>query len=411
MDEHTACLPLARDSRGAPKLQALPDILGALESADVQMRTAGALCLAQLVDGSVGEAACLLGEYMRDTGAHELLVLMLRREPASHVHMLRWLLHALGNACSDVVDANASLTREMLETLDVMPCVQAHLASSDLLTKLYAAAAMQNLCKDAALVESAVQSGAHALLEQCCEAGQPDPLRHFAAGALINMDAVLQEACATPKGQQAPPGGWRSRLSSSRRQPPSSGKSTTSVVSEAARGAMEWRKRKEATSRARVSARTWRKRQGADAAPFSRAAHARAIEPPAVPSATPANANGSASDGGPAGCCLAGVEADEGPSVDAAADQLRVITVQPPTEDALQTRIPLLDLSETRRHAQRRARGASDASDDDDSRSNSSWSSFFTARSCATSARSWGSAQIDGSDGGRGAESPHCNEV
>ncbi len=403
MDELTACLPLARDSRGAPQLQALPDILGALESADVQMRTAGALCLAQLVDGSSGEAACLLGEYMRDTGAHELLVLMLRREPASHVHMLRWLLHALGNACSDVVDANASLTREMLETLDVMPCVQAHLASSDLLTKLYAAAAMQNLCKDTALVESAVQSGAHALLEQCCEAGQPDPLRHFAAGALINMDAVLQEACATPKGQQVPSGGWRSRLSSSRRQPPSSGKSTTSVVGEAARGAMEWRKRKEATSRARVSARTWRKRQGADAAPFSRAAHARAIEPPAVPSAAPANAGGSASDGG---------SADEGSSVDAAADQLRVITVQPPTEDALQTRIPLIDLSETRRHAQRRARGASDASDDDDSRSNSSWSSFFTARSCATSARSWGSAQIDGSDGGCGApESPQCNEV
>ena len=104
---------------------------------------------------------------MRDTGTLELLVQNLLLEQDERTNC--WLLTALGNAASDVVDGNAATTRELLSGLEeVVPCVQAHLQSAHPLTRLYAAAAMQNLCKNGELAAAAVRGGAHRVLEGLC---------------------------------------------------------------------------------------------------------------------------------------------------------------------------------------------------------------------------------------------------
>ena len=69
--------PVELNERGVPLLTSLPEILEALESPAVSRRKRGAKHLARLVDSSVGEQACLLGEYMREAGAVELLVALL----------------------------------------------------------------------------------------------------------------------------------------------------------------------------------------------------------------------------------------------------------------------------------------------------------------------------------------------
>ena len=98
-------------------------------------------------------------------------------------------------------------------------------------------------------------------------------------------------------------------------------------------------------------------------------------------------------------------------------ERLEILTVQPPTEEALQTRIPL-DVAKARSHAQRQrgrdelsASGRSADSGYDSPSSNSSWS-FFTARSCAS-----GSASVSAHGGASEAASEaeelsgSCTEV
>ena len=194
-----ALLPVERDGRGVPLLQSLPEILAALESEETASRASGALCLASLIDGSSGQAASLLGEYMRAVGAHELLVGILRSETDERI--LCWLLTSLGNACSDVVDAAASTTRADLAGLEVIPCVHHHLRSSHKLTQLHAAACLQNLCTSADLAVAAAREGVHGLLEKLCSPTESEALRHFAAGALVNMGTAYPRA---PGGEPSP---------------------------------------------------------------------------------------------------------------------------------------------------------------------------------------------------------------
>ena len=78
--------PVELNERGVPLLTSLPEILEALESPAASRRKRGAKHLARLVDSSVGEQACLLGEYMREAGAVELLVVLL--EDASIVQLV-----------------------------------------------------------------------------------------------------------------------------------------------------------------------------------------------------------------------------------------------------------------------------------------------------------------------------------
>lgn len=350
MARAAAQLPVERDARGVPLLHSLPEILAALESEETAQRVAGALCLASLIDGSSGQAASLLGEYMRAVGAHELLVGILRSE--ADTRTLCWLLTSLGNACSDVVDSAASTTRESLAALDVIPCVHHHLQSSHKLTQLHAAACLQNLCKSADLADASAREGVHNLLERLCSPHESEALRHFAAGALVNMHAAGR--------QRAPPSQTTQRCG----------------VSQAAHSAMESRRRKELCARAAHPS------GAAGGAPFSRAVHPVARVP--------------------------GV-----PTADAPHEQVEELAVsaQPPTEDALQTRIPLIDLSKAAAHALRR-RSGEPREDDDGTSSNSSWGSFLTALSASvsgasvpSSARSWGS--------GPPSETPRseCNEV
>jgi hypothetical protein len=360
------------DARGVPQLRALPTILGKLE--EPATRAAGAHCIAALIDGTSGEAALLLGEYMRDAGVLELLVRLLGGEQDERTNC--WLLTALGNAASDVVDGNASTTRELLAGLAVIPCVQAHLQSPRLKIRLHAAAAMQNLCQNAEMAAEAVRGGAHRVLERLCGAAETDErVKHFAAGTLVNVEAMLNAAPKRRGRDDEHVEVTPLRSPRPQRVRPERTPCRVAQVNEAAHAAMEWRRRKEqaARSAAAKSGRGFRLRKGkggASSEPFSRAVHPAAASP-AVP-------RGGDGDGLP--------------------ERLEILTVQPPTEEALQTRIPL-DVAKARSHAQRQrgrdehsASGRSHDSGYDSPSSNSSWS-FFTARSGGTSASA--SAQGD----------------
>ena len=251
-----------------------------------------------------------------------------------------WLLTALGNAASDVVDLNASTTRKLLGGLEeVIPCVQAHLRSPHPLTRLYAAAAMQNLCMNGGLAAAAVRGGAHRVLESLCAGQEAEPTKHFAAGALVNIEAIMLRAAPDS------PAPWSER---------------GQEMGSAAHAAMEWRKERENRKPRRKGAAP---NKGGDA-PAATAGPSSASSTPAVPP-PPISPPDDETAGGN--------------------DELhQILTVQPPTEAALQTRIPL-DVAKARSHAQRRGELSSARSDHSDSSTSSSWLSFFTARSSSSS--------------------------
>ena len=81
----------------ALNITVLPDILEALEG-DEERRAQGALWLASLVDEASGPAALVLGEYIRESGALELLAALFGAWMHLEPQVLRLLLMAGSSA-------------------------------------------------------------------------------------------------------------------------------------------------------------------------------------------------------------------------------------------------------------------------------------------------------------------------
>mmetsp|Transcript_46119 Transcript_46119/g.76228 ORF Transcript_46119/g.76228 Transcript_46119/m.76228 type:complete len:455 (-) Transcript_46119:279-1643(-) len=235
-----------------PVLTSLPEILAALESCHLPTRTKGAYLLGRTVDLTEGEQGQILGEFIREVGAIELLTDLLASETSAE--LLRTLLTVVGNVSSNAFDANASKTRRLLHSNLIVARLIPLLHSPDVHVKLYATAALQNLCISFEIAVRALESEAHVQLEALCKE-PPTPLhRHFAAGALINIDCVLRRQQASIS--RSPIAAWRHALS--RRTEPAG---FVVPLGEAAVAAIRTRKQSEQHSRTQAKIGVWRRQQ------------------------------------------------------------------------------------------------------------------------------------------------------
>jgi len=164
----------------------LPEILTALSSEEPQLRAGGALHLSAFVDALSGEQARQLGEYMRSAGAVDLLAELL---DDADPQLPQWVLGTLANLCSDAFDPASAATKAILRDCNAMERLLRHLGSTDAATQLMATAALQNMCSDAELAATAVRYGAHTWLDALvCSDSASEPLKRFAAGALLNIN-------------------------------------------------------------------------------------------------------------------------------------------------------------------------------------------------------------------------------
>ena len=369
--------PIEFNSKGVPLITSLPEILAQLESVEAVARTQGANHLARLVDGSSGDQACLLGEYMREAGAIELLVTLLGDEEDATIQLV---LMALGNACSDAFDVASTETRARLRGGPVLPLLLPLLDTADRTIQLYAVAALQNMCKDLELALQALQLGATRQLERCC-AQQPgqhrggEMLGHFAAGALLNMDAALAVAEAAETGGPSPRSGAAAAAAAAGGRPQRSraGRccSASLQLSDTAVAAIA--RRHQHDDRARQQ--KWRRDRAGKGM--------RRGAPPR---------DAAAAGGSPSNAPRAGQPQHQSPEHARHEAPPTSVTVQvpPPAEEpALQTRIPFVDLAQVRaakeRREQREEHLDSPPGSPKSTSSKTSWASFFTAKSAQTS--------------------------
>ena len=369
--------PIEFNSKGVPLITSLPEILAQLESVEAAARTQGANHLARLVDGSSGDQACLLGEYMREAGAIELLVTLLGDEEDATIQLV---LMALGNACSDAFDVASTETRARLRGGPVLPLLLPLLDTADRTIQLYAVAALQNMCKDLELALQALQLGATRQLERCC-AQQPgqhrgsEMLGHFAAGALLNMDAALAVAEAAETGGPSPRSGAGAAAAAAaggRPQRSRAGRCCSASLQLSDTAAAAIARRHQHDDRARQQ--KWRRDRAGKGARRG---------------ATPRDA--AAAGGSPSNAPRAGQQHQSPEHARHEAPPTSVtVQVPPPAEEpALQTRIPFVDLAQVRaakeRREQREEHLDSPPGSPKSTSSKTSWASFFTAKSAQTS--------------------------
>ena len=209
-------------------LDSLPEILASLDADALETRAHGALDLARLVDATYDADAAMVAEYLRESGAVELIAELLS-DPEPYVHQK--ILMIVCNLSSDAYDSRSHDTKALLRENEVIARLRPHLLAppEDWVSQLYAAAAMQNLCKDIELAREAKRLGVTSVLDKLVRTGvvsratalppaaalrgrvsvhvtgaaQHEQLVQYCAGALSNVTDALAIAQhqATPKSR------------------------------------------------------------------------------------------------------------------------------------------------------------------------------------------------------------------
>ena len=151
-------------------LDSLPEILASLDADAVETRAHGALDLARLVDATYDADAAMVAEYLRESGAVELIAELLS-DPEPYVHQK--ILMIVCNLSSDAYDSRSHETKALLRENEVIARLRPHLLAppEDWVSQLYAAAAMQNLCKDIELAREAKRLGVTSVLDKLVRTG------------------------------------------------------------------------------------------------------------------------------------------------------------------------------------------------------------------------------------------------
>ena len=221
------------DAEGRPSVESVPGVLARLEASDAAVRAEGTLLLAMIVEGASGREALMLGEYLREVGALELLVELLDEDDPLTVQRA---LMVLGNLCSDSFDPNSAATKRALmgkggvnhyavrgvagaasakrgadadEEGDgashrvLLNRLVLHVEDPDTSTRLYALAALQNIVTEQALALAAIEEGACRAIERVLDGIEPpvavpEPdgsadanIYYFASGCLLNMNDAM----------------------------------------------------------------------------------------------------------------------------------------------------------------------------------------------------------------------------
>ena len=176
---------------GTLNFELVPELLLQLDSDYADERAEGIKELAQQVAAAEGEAAALLAEFLRDAGALEVIVPLISDESRE---VYQAALFVIGNLCGSGFDAKASTTKKIVNQEGVVGHILPRLQSGHQLTQLYSVAAMQNLCNEPEVADTATKAGAANSLERLLSSPIED-ISRFAAGALSNLSNALQAAC------------------------------------------------------------------------------------------------------------------------------------------------------------------------------------------------------------------------
>ena len=163
----------------------LPALLAVLResSSSEEAQSNALLQLAQLMNDAYDEEAIALCEYMRATGAVQLIASRLS-SPVVSIH--QYALMLVGNLASLSVDLDAEKTKVLLKTADVFSQILPYIFSEEYATLVYSLAAVQNLCTEIAYVEQLQQAGGLERLQAILQLNDPQ-LEPFARGCLVNV--------------------------------------------------------------------------------------------------------------------------------------------------------------------------------------------------------------------------------
>ena len=174
----------------------LDGLLAALDDGEVRLDAACAI--AELVANSYGADGAVLGATMRARGAVKRLAELLS-DPSDDLKAQA--LHALGNLCSDAVDPESSLTKQLLLQLGSAQALLACARSDDTDVRLLGCATLQNLCNGVEWATVVMALGAVPIFESYVATPGEDPqVVHYSSGLLKNCLSSMEAA-----GVPAPP--------------------------------------------------------------------------------------------------------------------------------------------------------------------------------------------------------------
>lgn len=162
------------DSEAQPQPQPafVSAIVGGLGAMGMARLLAAVEELVELLDGPERERTSWACQKLRAADMLPLLVKVLRH---SEPYVRQKALMALGNMCSESVDAESKATRMQLRRLPVVGPLLVALAGADAVSQVYAAAAMQNASRDVEIAKALIQA-------RCRPADGPFPRRLAAPG-------------------------------------------------------------------------------------------------------------------------------------------------------------------------------------------------------------------------------------
>ena len=171
-----------QDDEEEPPLT-LDEILGLIRSPATEDRIDGLIELSLLIDSAYGEEGAAIGQWVRQSGALQLLAWLV---VDSSAEVQQQSLLVLGNLCSDACDPNSTLTKSMLLQQGGQRALLLALRAEDPTVLVYVCGCLQNLCDNGEWAEYLVSEQAEKRLEQLLTHDNHRVV-HYAAGALKNM--------------------------------------------------------------------------------------------------------------------------------------------------------------------------------------------------------------------------------
>ena len=203
LEAHGLVVNVAADKNSWPPLESADaEIEARLEGLPSSLRSANPTSaleeLAELIDAAEGERASALGRHVRSAGIVADLVELVGHDDAE---ICALAIRVLGNLCSDAVDPQSSVTKEVVRKHNGFPRLLPHCYNEDLVALMYALGAIQNLCTSieyAQMVTPPLRERIREVAESARAAfdeGMPQAglLTHYAEGILVNIAMCERE--------------------------------------------------------------------------------------------------------------------------------------------------------------------------------------------------------------------------
>ena len=149
---------------------------------------AAARQLAMIVEKAWGDDAKVVGGFVRDAGAIELLIELLGDESARCTRCAR----CSANLSSDAVDPDSAKTKALVVQQGGVEALAKKLEATDWVSQMYAAAAVQNLSQDASFATALAKLNGPKKRSGC--SSRTRRWWQLAAGALKNRQIIWRRS-------------------------------------------------------------------------------------------------------------------------------------------------------------------------------------------------------------------------